>query len=194
MHDISLMVIGQRLHRRRMQLKRTLDEVARAAGLSASLISKIENFRTMPSLPVLVRLSEALETDMAEFVTGLAARQAPGSYILMPRAERMPVEREEAQGFRYESIFSKELDRCFWQTVILTLEPAAKRLPATTDGDEFLLVLGGRCEFRLGMETITMAEGDAIFFDGRVPHVPTNPGPGPTTLFVAYFLTPTQAE
>lgn len=188
MHDISLMVIGQRIRHRRQQLKRTLDEVARATGLSCSLLSKVENFRTIPSLPVLARISAALEADMAEFVAGVAEPPADTAYTLVRAGERTAVEREESHGFQYDAILSKGLDSCFWQSVVLTLHPGAERQPAITDGEEFLLLLSGQCELVLGAERVTLEEGDAMYFDGRIPHVPRNHGAQPAVLFVTYFL------
>lgn len=184
------MLIGQRIRRRRLQLKHTLDDVARATGLSCSLISKVENFRTIPSLPVLARISAALDTDMAEFVADIAVQRSDAAYTVIRCDARTTIEREEARGFQYDVIFSKELESCFWQTVVLTLHPDAQRQPATTDGDEFLLVIRGRCEIVLGAERVTLAEGDAIYFDGRVPHVPRNTGDQSAVLLVTYFLTP----
>lgn len=190
MHDLSLMTIGRRIRHRRQQLKKTLDEVARAAGLSCGLISKIENFRTVPSLPVLARISAALDTDMADFVAGVTARTTADAYTVIRRDERVPMEREEAKGFQYEAIFSKETAACFWQSVVLTLQPGAQRPAATTDGDEFLLVLSGNAILRIGTEAVELAEGDAIFFDGRIPHTSQPAGTAPAVLFVAYFLEP----
>ena len=71
---------------------------------------------------------------------------------------------------------------------MLTLEPGAKRKPASTDGDEFIFMLRGEIQFVVGKEKFLLSVGDAFYFDGRVPHVPINTGKSTAELLVIYLL------
>ena len=69
MSTTELAGIGVRLKEIRKSKGLILQAVAERAGISKSLLSKIENFRTIPSLSVLYRIAEALQTDLADLVS-----------------------------------------------------------------------------------------------------------------------------
>ena len=65
MKEINLITVGLQIRQIRKDKNLSLQEIANRTGLSKSLLSKVENFRTIPSLPVLLRISNALNVDMA---------------------------------------------------------------------------------------------------------------------------------
>ena len=73
--------------------------------------------------------------------------------------------------------------------VLLTLEPNCKRDMVETDAYEFKYILSGSCEYIIDGETVKLNAGDAIFFDGKLPHVPRNPNDQPSTMLVIYSFT-----
>src|SRR5262249_49196210 len=56
--------VGGRLKHARLVKELTLKQVARAAGCSESLLSKVENGKAYPSLPMLHRIAAALGTNV----------------------------------------------------------------------------------------------------------------------------------
>lgn len=58
--------VGARLRERRAELGRTLRDVATGADVSVSYLSAVENGANVPSLPVLGRISHALELTIAD--------------------------------------------------------------------------------------------------------------------------------
>src|SRR5439155_688080 len=71
--------LGTRLKERRQELGKRLAEVAAAADVSGGYLSSIENGASVPSLPVLARLSHALELSLAELLrTSASPRLARG--------------------------------------------------------------------------------------------------------------------
>ncbi|MEL7349446.1 MAG: helix-turn-helix transcriptional regulator, partial [Pseudomonadota bacterium] len=67
-HDKSLEVwIGAQVRTFRVALGMTLAELARSASLSVSMLSKIENGQTSPSLTTLQQLATALNIPLATF-------------------------------------------------------------------------------------------------------------------------------
>ena len=188
MKAIDLITIGLQIRRIRKDKNLRLQEIANRTGLSKSLLSKVENFRTIPSLPVLLRISNALNVDMAELVKGINKKHKQ-SYIIVRKNERKIIERENARGFIYESLVITENKKTsLFESFILTLKKDSKRKPVSTDGNEFLLILKGEIEFEYGKEKILLRNGDSIFFDGRIPHVPRNIGQSETKILVIYLL------
>ena len=62
--------LGSRLRRLRKERGLTMMVLASRAQCSQSLLSKIETGNLLPSLPMLQRLSRALDTDMSYFLEG----------------------------------------------------------------------------------------------------------------------------
>jgi mannose-6-phosphate isomerase-like protein (cupin superfamily) len=48
--------------------------------------------------------------------------------------------------------------------------------------------LKGKINLKIESETISLCEGDSIFFDGRLSHVPENPGRGEAMFLVIYLI------
>jgi transcriptional regulator with XRE-family HTH domain len=62
--------MGTRLRQRRNELGLTLSEVARRADISPSYLTAVETGSSTASLPVLARISHALETTIGDFLAG----------------------------------------------------------------------------------------------------------------------------
>ena len=66
MTDQFLLEIGIKLRQIRKSKNLTINSVARAAKVSKGLVSKIENGRTIPSLPVLISIINVQDRSQAE--------------------------------------------------------------------------------------------------------------------------------
>ncbi len=189
MTDQILIRVGKKIRELRQKKQIKLHEVAEEAQISKGLLSKIENGRTIPSLPVLLAVIQALKVDISVFFEGIDL-QSNGNYILKRKATYTPVEKEEAVGFLYHYILSQNVMNMAFQAVILELQPQSKREKVVTDGYEFKYVLKGEVEYHLGDEIVCMQQGDSIFFNGKVPHVPINKTNEPVSMLVVYLLLP----
>lgn len=162
-------------------------ELADQADVSSGLISRIENGRTLPSLPVLLSIIEALDADPAQFFQGVAGT-TDRPYVVVRPSDHEPFEKEEANGFRYELLFNERLTSIGFEAVILTLEPGSERDKVTTDAYELKYFLEGTCEFVIGDHTFTVEKGDLLYFDGRIPHVPKNRSDDIVRMLVLYLF------
>lgn len=183
-HLISL---GTRIKSFRKERKMTLQEFAEKTALSPGLLSKIENFRTIPSLPVLVRIAAALEIDMADLFSGITFREQP-KWLLIHGGECELVEREESVGMSYRALLETPLDASALQVMLVTIAPGVQRGPVTSEADELLYLLSGELGYQLGENKLPMNPGDLLYFDGAIPHFPVNNGPLPAVLLVCYLL------
>ena len=185
----NLIQLGRTIRAKRKALGMTLQQVADDAGITCGLVSKIENFRTVPSLPILLKLAAALEVTMADLVKDVQTDKDYSPYLLVTRADRQAVEREDSHGFGYQSLMAKEVGGISsFQSFVLTISPDAQRDAVTTDGDQFIYMLAGAIDFVIGEDTVSMGEGDALYFDGALPHVPVNASDGDAVLLVVYLV------
>jgi transcriptional regulator with XRE-family HTH domain len=183
----DLIRIGLRIREARKSRHMTLDHLARQAGLSKGLLSKVENFRAIASLPVLAAIARALRVDLGELVRGIGLEE-PQPSVLVRAGERTRVERDDAVGFLYQAILTRPIGDTAFEAMVLTLKPKSRRKAVTSDGDQFIFILNGRIEFIYGKETLTLEAGDAFFFDGRIPHVPRNTSTSASASLLAIYL------
>jgi transcriptional regulator with XRE-family HTH domain len=188
----NLIKLGSAIRKFRKEQNLTLAELSHSTQLTAGLLSRIENFRTIPSLPVLLKIADALSVTPSELLAGIGETQTP-AWTLVKKDERISVERENSQGFKYEMLLDTESSGCNLQSLVLSIEPGANREMVTTDGDEFIFILKGTIIFKLGEDAIEMNEGDILFFDGNIEHVPENPG-SETAILLAVYLLKEQGE
>lgn len=183
-----LLGIGKNIKIIRKENHKTISEIAYRAEVSSGLISRIENGRTFPSLPVLLKIISALDVEVSEFFRGIP--QSNGANFVVSRKEDNAIieKEDEAVGFVYKNIFGKQISTQGFEAVLLEVHPNSKRGKVTTDAFEFKYILSGECFYVIGDEEVLLKQGDSIFFDGRVPHVPVNRSSSVSTMLVVYFF------
>lgn len=183
-----LIGIGKRIKEIRKGGGKTINDIAGRAGVTGGLISRIENGRTIPSLPVLLKIISSLEIEVTDFFNGMP--QVNGANFMVSRKEDYTIieKEDEAVGFTYSYVFGKQISSLGFESVLLEVAPGSKRDKVTTDAYEFKYILSGECYYEIGEEEVLLNEGDAIFFDGRIPHVPINRGNVPSKMLVMYFF------
>ncbi|MFI4910586.1 MAG: helix-turn-helix domain-containing protein [Sedimentisphaeraceae bacterium JB056] len=183
----GLIKIGLRIRENRKLRGLSLEELSQRAGVTKSLMSKFENFRAIPSLPVLSKIASAMQIDMAELVKNLGEETAK-PYTVIKAQNRGLVERDDAIGFLHEAVTSKDLGEYIFESIVLTLEPGSSRKTVTTEGYQFIYILEGKLDFVIGPDLISMEKDDAMFFDGRIPHVPENKHQDVARLLAIYLI------
>ncbi len=183
-----LIGIGKRIKEVRKATHRTISDIANGAGVTNGLVSRIENGRTMPSLPVLLKLISALDIEVIEFFKGMPQINN-ANFIVSRKADSTIIEKEDdAIGFTYKYLFGKQISSLGFETVLLEIAPNSQRDKVTTDAFEFKYILCGECYYIIGDEQVLLKEGDSIFFDGRIPHVPVNKSTVSSKMLVVYFF------
>ncbi|WP_166923026.1 helix-turn-helix domain-containing protein [Flavobacterium poyangense] len=192
--DDYLIGIGKRIKDIRKNNKKTISTVANAAEVSNGLISRIENGRTIPSLPVLLNIINALEIEVSAFFEGMP-KPSGQNYIVSRAEENSIIEKEDdAKGFAYQYIFGKQLSSIGFEAVLLEVKPNSQREKVETDAYEYKYMLSGECVYIIGDDEVLIKEGDSIFFDGRIPHVPVNRSASTAKMLVLYFFFNTQRD
>jgi len=183
-----LIGIGKRIKKIRKEKHLTISDVATKASVSNGLISRIENGRTIPSLPVLLGIITSLDTPISLFFENIN-HENNAKFFVVRNDEYTELEKEiEAEGFVYKFIFSKQLAAMGFEAVLLEVKPNSKREKVITDAFEFKYILSGEITYEIDDKEVSLSEGDSLFFDGRLPHVPVNKGDRSCKMLVLYFF------
>jgi len=181
--------IAQKIRATRLEKNMTIQQLATRTKVSKGLLSKIENSRTLPSLPVFITLIQSLDISLKDFFSEMVLLNGK-DYLLIKKDQYTSVEREGREGFDYQHILSQNISTCTMEAVLLTIKPGAKGRPTTTDGYEFKYLISGQCEYLINNERIFLEEGDSLYFDASVPHLPINNSNQQVVMLVIYFLVP----
>ncbi|NCD71020.1 helix-turn-helix domain-containing protein [Mucilaginibacter agri] len=188
MEDDILIQISNRIKERRREKNITVQELAIRANVSKGLISQIENSRTIPSLIVLIDIIKALEIDLNVFFKDIQADNKRSPLIIRKQSEYEHFEKEHAEGFHYQRIFTRSIKNSTVDIVILELEPDASRPQVETEAFEYKYILSGKVKYHFGKDSYTLNTGDSMLFDGRLPHTPENIGKETARMLVVYFF------
>ena len=188
MEDDVLIQISNRIKDRRREKNITVQELASRANVSKGLISQIENSRTIPSLIVLIDIIKALEIDLNVFFKDIHSGVNKFPLIIRRKEEYHHFEKEHAEGFLYQRIFTQSIKSSTVDIVILELEPNATRPQVETEAYEYKYILSGSIQYQFGDDTYDLNQGDSMLFDGRIPHTPKNIGKEKASMLVIYFF------
>ena len=164
--------VGKRVMDVRERRGLSLKDISQRTGLDVSLLEQIEQGTVVPPLGTVIKLAKALEMKMGYFISG--DQDLP--YTVVRHKDRKIVSRYDAKkgehyGYEYQSLAPHKRDR-HMEPFLVTLVPAATEEERSAhDGQEFIFVLDGVMEARLGDEIHLLEPGDAIYYDSTVPHL-----------------------
>jgi len=163
--------IGHQVKEYRNKLGMTVADLARQAGLSAGMLSKIENGATSPSLATLQAMSKALNVPVTAFFRKFE-EQRDATYV--KAGEGLAIERRGTRAGHQYHLLGHSIGKS------LVVEPYLVTLTETSDvfpifqhaGQEFIYIVDGEVVYRHGDKLYPMSAGDSLFFDADAPHGP----------------------
>jgi quercetin dioxygenase-like cupin family protein len=119
------------------------------------------------------------------------APSPPSPYTVVRAHERKKVARfasgtKKRHGYEYESLAAEKGDRAM-EPFLVTLHPTDVLEMSTHDGQEFIYVLEGSMEARIGDKVEILEAGDAIYYDSTEPHLVRCHGEGPTKILAVLY-------
>ena len=145
--------VAQRVRDRRTDRGLTITQLAERAGISKGMLSKIENGQTSPSLGTIAALAGALEVPVTALFRGLEEEH---DAIFVPAGQGIDIEHQgedQARGHSSQMLGAmRGPDRL--------LEPLLVTLTEQT------------MEYGAGTARYVLNPGDALQFEGEVPHGP----------------------
>ena len=169
--------IGARLKHARLLAGVRMRELAAKVGCTEGMISKIENARVVPSLPMLQRLVEALDRDLTSFFG--SDPDTPGVVL---RAGERPVAKTDpirsGRGVQYERLVPFGAGNLLEGNIHVVKPGGAKDDPITHQGETVGYVVQGHLELTIEDTIYTLQAGDSFFFKNHLTNRYRNPGPG----------------
>src|SRR4051812_30201173 len=179
--------LGQRIRAERLRRDMSLRALAHEVGVSASMISQLENGKAQPSVSTLYAITSVLGMSVQDVfepplepadvvprpTTVLAALRAPRGARLGPLVR--PAQRQVLtldSGVTWERLGTlpgRQID-----FLRVTYAPGGTS-SSTGDlmrhpGSEYGFLLSGELVLTLGFEELTLRPGDAVSFDSTTPH------------------------
>jgi len=167
---LSTYEIGAKLRQLRLKKKIALVDLGKRTGLSASMLSQLENSRLIPTLPTLVRIAMVFDVGIEYF---FGDRKQPKPFLVLRREERFrfPDDPDSSTpNYFFECLASST------QTPVQIYAAEILRVPEesvhehTHEGTEFFHLLEGSIAMRCGEEDCLLRAGDSVYFDSSTPH------------------------
>jgi len=144
-------------------------ELARRAGVSTSMLSRVERGLVSPSVDTLGRIAQALGIPLSRFFSDQPSRT---DWSFVPAGKGLVVDRIGAvAGYRYELLGHQLSGNLFVEPYLVTLLPDAQPYASFQHpGLKFLRMMSGRVQYRYGNKVVAVSPGDSLLFDASALH------------------------
>ena len=171
--------IGEKLRSLRQRKSMGLAQLAAHTGLSAAMLSKLENARLVPTLPTLVRIATVFNVGLDYFFTDPRKRHVVAISRQDERIKLPADAKSRDAAYDFESLNFRAAERKLNAFLAHFHDlPPAKITPHYHAGVELLYVIEGKIEISIGTEIYQLSKGDAIYFDSIQKHAYRSRGPG----------------
>ncbi len=159
--------IAPRLRGLRDALDLTVEELAEKSGVDAALVRSYESGSVEIPVGFLMKVAQACHVDLTVLISGIEPHLK--GYSLVRQGEGLCVERRK--DYDYKSLAYRFSGRKM-EPFLITVPPKAveEMTQVSHSGQEFIHVLEGRLELRLGDEALALSPGDSLYFDSQTPH------------------------
>lgn len=161
--------VGVQIRAQRLAAALSAGALAAQAGVSRSMMSRIERGLVSPSIEVLDRIALVLDVPISRFFAD-QVRRLDLSHV--PAGKGLKIERVDAvQGYHYELLGHLLSGNLFVEPYLITLSDDARPYPSFQHpGVKFIYMLSGRVKYRYGNRTMEVKAGDSLLFDARALH------------------------
>jgi quercetin dioxygenase-like cupin family protein/DNA-binding Xre family transcriptional regulator len=167
--------IGLRVRHARLTRSYKLQTLADKVGCSVSLLSKIENRRANPSLTMLHRICEALDTNLSEMFFETSAGDS-----IMTREDQRPMistdQLNRGHGIQLQRLVPNGPGFLLQGNVHVIQPGGYSTVGLMHDGEELGYVLEGTIQLTVDGEDYTGNAGDSFFYRSERPHSYKNVG------------------
>lgn len=172
---MNLLELSQTIRKVRQAQKMTVEQLAKRSGFSKGFISQVENFRITPSLKALVKIADALGTE----VSALFEQNNPGDQFTFGNLEDgVELQRDNSAefGLRYLALAHRQIGRKM-EPFLIEYTPAPRRNLMAHESEEFFLLLEGEIEYCIydTKKPHRLKPGDTVYIKANVPHTASLP-------------------
>jgi transcriptional regulator with XRE-family HTH domain len=163
--------IGQKLRHLRLRKKIALVDLGKHTGLSASMLSQLENGKLIPTLPTLARIAMVFDVGL-DFFFGEKRSKRVFSIIRADERFRFPeLSDNPVPGYYFEVLAYGATDKNI--SAYLAEFPKLEATDVSKhshDGAEFIHVLQGVLAINYQSEEHILETGDSVYFDSSEAH------------------------
>ncbi len=167
------LAIGHEVRAYRKKKGLTVTDLSMSTGVSAGMLSKIENGNISPSLSMLQTLAKALGVPLTAL---FRTYEEPRSASFVKAGQGVTLERRGTRaGHQYNLLGHIEGNSSgvIVEPYLITLTAESDVFPTFQhEGMEFLYMLEGEVLYRHAESIYLMQPGDSLFFDADAPHGP----------------------
>lgn len=168
---LSAYDIGNKLRQLRLRKKIALTDLGKHTGLSASMLSQLENGKLIPTLPTLARVAMVFDVGLEHFFSD----KRPRRLFAIVRAEdrlRFPeVSDDPVPGYFFEVLTFGAPQKSL-TAYLAEFPPSGCPEPTehSHEGTEFIHILEGSLAVHYQAEQHVLGSGDSVYFDASEPH------------------------
>lgn len=163
--------IGNKLRHLRLRKKIGLVDLGRHTGLSASMLSQLENGKLVPTLATLARIAMVFDVGLDYFFTDRKRRRP---FLIIRSSERMKFPDRPAAtkpDYVFECLAYSAQEKSLQAYLAQFPERSAEEVTEHHhEGGEFVHVVSGTLVIRYQGEDYTLCDGDSVYFDASEPH------------------------
>lgn len=163
--------LGERIKKRREQLKIQLNDLANQVGVSSSALSQIENAKAFPSITTLKKIADSLNITVGEII-GEHETLLKNPII---RKSEIKFVKENDNGTKLYLISHHDAGKQM-EPFIITFIPQSdsSEIINAHPGQEFIHILTGQIEVILEENTYQLNAGDNFYLNSNVNHLLKN--------------------
>ncbi len=151
--------LGSTIRELRRKHGLTIADISDRSGISRGMLSRIETGQTATSLDTLLRLAQGLGVSLSALFRNYDV--ADGGVQLVKKGKGMEVARRGTRsGHTYQLLAYDHGPTRLFEPFLITIEV------------EFIYMLEGHIQYRSGKNVYDLVPGDALTFQGEVPHGP----------------------
>ena len=166
-------MIGLNIRSLRKQKGLNLRDFAKRVNVSASFISQLEAGKINPSLAKLKDIANALNTTVGQLI---GENDKPDTMLVTRENDRKHSD-QLGEGINVYLLTSpdqyKQMEPLF---ITMDIDASSGDHKYQHFGQEFVLILKGKCEITLNDTKYILNKGDSIYFNSNIPHFFRNIG------------------
>ena len=163
-------MIGEHLREVRTNLNLSLDDAAKATGVSKPMLGQIERGQSIPTITTLWKIATGLKTPLSTFL-----QEKQPEYTTIKIYDETPVTEDNGK-MRAYTIFPFDPIRSM-EMFFIEFDPGCHHASEKhSDGvEEYLMVLSGELQLIINGSEVVIRKNEAIRFRADVPHEYNNP-------------------
>ncbi len=171
---------GAKMKQLRQLRKISFETLANKTGLSHRYLRDIEEGKIIPPVSAVIQISKALSIDS-------------GSFLSAEEQEALAKKRRETfykrtQAYSYKTL-TPDAETKHMKAFLVTIDPRQdhRMVDYRHEGEEFIYVLKGEVEVRVGENQSHIKKGETLHFDSGIPHKLRNLGDEKAKLLVVLY-------